>query len=299
MVRINGLALVASVLLVWLLPPVAARADGSQATPGDVLYQPSVGQEGKDVIWVPTPDALMQAMLDIANIQDGDILYDLGSGDGKIVIGAAQRYGIKAVGIEYNPDLVALAKRHAARAAVNDKVTFIRGDIFKEDFSEATVLTLYLLPQLNVKLKPTILAMRPGTRVVSNSFDMGTWPADATIELEGGRGYFWVVPASVQGRWQLDAQGAKSAAELDIQQSFQLLGGRLLLNGESLSILSGRMRGEAISFTYGTRSANGDQPRGTFKGTVRAGILAGTLSDQGVDVQLSGGRIGQALRSRP
>jgi len=288
------LAFVAAALLIWLLPTGAVRADSSEPTHGDVLYQPSVGQEGKDVVWVPTPDALMEAMLDIVKIQGNDILYDLGSGDGKIVIGAAQRYGIKAVGIEYNPDLVALAKRNAARAAVNDKVAFIRGDIFKMDFSEATVLTLYLLPDLNLKLKPTILAMRPGTRVVSNSFDMGTWPADTTIELEGARGYFWVVPAPVQGRWQLGVQGAQPAVELDIQQSFQLLSGRMLLNGESLSILSGRMQGETIAFTYGTRSASGDRPRGTFQGAVKAGTLTGTLSDQGVKQQMAGVRIGQA-----
>lgn len=286
--------MVASALLIWLLPTEAARAGSTEPTHGDVLYQPSVGQEGKDVIWVPTPDTLMQAMLDIVKIQGDDILYDLGSGDGKIVISAAQRYGIKAVGIEYNPDMVTLAKRNAARAAVNDKVSFIRADIFIKDFSEATVFTLYLLPQLNLKLKPTILAMRPGTRVVSNSFDMGTWPADTTIELKGSRGYFWVVPAQVKGRWQLGDQSAQPAVELDIQQDFQLLSGRMLLNGESLTILSGRMQGEAIAFTYGTRLASGDKPRGTFQGAVQAGILTGTLSDQGLEQQIAGSRIGLA-----
>jgi hypothetical protein len=286
-------AMVASALLVWLLPTRAVGADYFRQIHGDALYKPSVGQEGKDVIWVPTPDVLMQAMLDVVKIQPNDLLYDLGSGDGKIVIGAAQRYGIKAVGIEYNPDLVLLAKRNAVRAAVSDKVTFIQGDIFKEDFRAATVLTLYLLPELNMKLKPIILAMRPGTRVVSNTFNMGTWSADTTIEVPGGTGYFWVVPAQVQGRWQLGDQGAKPAAELDIQQTFQMLSGRLLLNGESLIILSGRMQGEAIAFTYGTRTASGDQARGTFQGTVRAGALTGTLSDQGVERPMAGRRIGQ------
>ena len=285
--------MVASALLVWLLPIRAVGADYFRQIHGDALYEPSVGQQGKDVIWVPTADALMQAMLEIVKIQPDDILYDLGSGDGKIVIGAAQQYGIKAVGIEYNPDLVLLANRNSVRAAVSDKVTFIQGDIFKEDFRAATVLTLYLLPELNMKLKPIILAMRPGTRVVSNTFDMGTWSADTTIEVPGGRGYFWVVPAQVQGRWQLGDPSAKPALELDIQQTFQMLSGRLLLNGESLSILSGRMQGEAIALTYGTRTSRGDQVRGTFQGTVRAGALTGTLSDQGVERLMAGRRIGQ------
>jgi hypothetical protein len=267
---------------------------------GDDLYEPSVGQEGKNVIWVPTPDPLMQAMLEILKIQPNDILYDLGSGDGKIVIDAAQRYKIKAVGIEYNPDLVALARRHAVRAGVQDRATFIHGDIFIEDFSQASVLALYLLPDLNLKLKPTILAMRPGTRVVSNTFNMGSWPADATIELDSGnRAYYWVVPAKVQGRWQMDDARGDAIAELDLRQEFQLLQGTVRLNGETMPILSGRMLGETINLTYGPRAASGAQPQGTFQGSVEAGRLQGVLNDQTRQRPVTGSRLTSTHQARP
>lgn len=303
--RTPVVAIVTSALLAWLMQgATTADVQNNQniQTPevhGDAQYQPTVGQDGKNVIWVPTTDALMQAMLEIVKIQGDDILYDLGSGDGKIVIGAAQRYGIKAIGIEYSSDLVSLAERNALRAGVSDKVTFIRGDIFKEDFSKASVLTLYLLPELNLKLKPTILAMRAGTRVVSNTFHMGTWPADTTFELEGGkRGYFWVVPAQVEGRWQLGYPASEPATELEIRQEFQMLSGRMMHNGESLTILSGRMQGETITFSYGTRSPAGDTTRGTFQGTVRAGRLKGTLSAQGEKRQMAGRLMGQGQQAR-
>jgi len=275
-------------LTVWTYPASAnplniqEEVDQAKEIHGDELYQPSVGQEGKHVIWIPTPDALVQAMLDIVKIQPSDILYDLGSGDGKIVIAAAQRYTIKAVGIEYNPDLVALARRNALRAGVQERASFIHGDIFKEDFRTATVLTLYLLPDLNLKLKPTILAMAPGTRVVSNAFDMGGWPADATIELDPSRrAYYWVVPARVQGRWQLDDPAGTALAELELRQDFQLLSGTMLLGGEQFSIVSGRMQGEAITFSYGRSTPAGSTVLGSFQGTVQAGRLEGSLSEAG------------------
>lgn len=286
-------------LLAWLGAPrlIAWRSapdseggtDQIQAIHGDDLYQPSVGQDGKNVIWVPTQDDLMQAMLEALNIQPDDILYDLGSGDGKIVINAAQQYNINAVGIEYDPQLVELAKRNAARAGVEDQTTFVRGDIFQEDFSNASAVALYLLPELNLKLKPTILSMRPGTRVVSNTFDMGTWPADTTIELDRStRAYYWVVPARVQGRWQLEDSTNNTVGELDLRQEFQLVGGEVVINGEVFTILSGRMEGEAITFTYGHRTANGDRSHGSFQGTVRADRLQGTLNKQAKQQQLTG-----------
>lgn len=282
-------------------PAIEEEVNQSKEIHGDELYQPNVGQEGKHVIWVPTPDALVQAMLDIAKIQPDDILYDLGSGDGKIVIAAAQRYGIKAVGIEYNPDLVSLARRNALRAGVGDRAIFIHGDIFKEDFSKASTLALYLLPDLNLKLKPTILAMPPGTRVVSNAFDMGDWPADAVIDLDGGqRAYFWLVPARVQGRWQLDDSAGTTLAELELKQDYQLLSGSIVLGGERFSIVSGRLEGATITFSYGRATPAGSTVLGNFSGRVEAGALAGRLSAGETSPEpLTGRRVGPAPAASP
>jgi len=307
----GGLAILTAGLLTWLAPCRLIASDAAQITQkevnqardihGDDLYQPSVGQDGKNVIWVPTPDALMQAMLEVVAIQSNDVLYDLGSGDGKIVITAAQRYNIEAVGIEYNPDLVSLAQRNALRAGVENKVTFIQGDIFKEDFSKASVLALYLLPELNLRLKPTILAMRPGTRVVSNTFNMGSWPADITIELDSSsRAYYWVVPARIGGRWQLSDPASKPVGQLEIKQDFQILSGGLILNGERFAILSGRMQGESITFTYGSQTPAGSTARGTFAGTVQAGDLTGSLREQGKQPQqLSGRQVNKGRQTLP
>ena len=170
-------------------------------------YQPSVGQEGKDVVWVPTSQALVDKMLDMAKLTPNDFHMDLGSGDGRTVITAAKR-GARSLGIEYNPDMVELAKRNAAKEGVADKATFKKADLFETDFSEANVLTLFLLPNINVRLRPKILEMKPGTRVVSNSFDMGDWTPDERVTVtEGCTNYcnalFWIVPANVQGKWKL------------------------------------------------------------------------------------------------
>ena len=175
--------------------PGTVRAQASKE------YTPQVGQEGKDVIWVPTPQALVERMLDMAKLTSKDIHYDLGSGDGRTVITAAKR-GAQAVGVEYNPDMVALSERAAAKEGVTGKATFIHGDIFQTDFSQATVLTLYLLPSLNVKLRPIILKMKPGTRVVSHAFTMDDWQADQTDSVEGRTAYLWIVPAPVEGTWK-------------------------------------------------------------------------------------------------
>jgi SAM-dependent methyltransferase len=147
------------------------------------VYRPLVGQAGKDVMWVPTLDSAVMPMLEAARVTADDLVYDLGSGDGKIPIWAARQFGARAVGIEYDEKLSALAVRNAERAGVTDRVKMIHGDIFKEDFSQATVLTLYLGRDLNLRLKPTIMKMRPGTRVVSNAFDLGVWEPDRVINL--------------------------------------------------------------------------------------------------------------------
>ena len=170
------------------------------AQPSKKPFEPQVGQPGKDVIWVPTPQALVEKMLDLTKISSNDIHYDLGSGDGRTVIAAAKR-GARAFGVEYNPDMVALSQANAEKEKVSDRATFIHGDIFKTDFSKANVITLYLLTSLNAKLRPIILEMRPGTRVASNSFDMGDWRPDTTVNGFDGCQYctahYWMVPARV------------------------------------------------------------------------------------------------------
>lgn len=230
-------------------------------------YEPTVGQQGKDVVWVPTPQALVDKMLDIAKVTPNDFVMDLGSGDGRTVITAAKR-GAKAMGIEYNPDMVELSKRNAAKEGIADKVTLLRGDIFESDFSQATVITLFLLPDLNLRLRPKILDMKPGTRVVSNAFDMGDWTADEKVTVTDGctsycTAYFWMVPAKVQGTWKMP-QG-----ELALEQKYQMLSGTLKVGNVSAPITDGKMTGDQIAFSIGeTRYSgrvNGNAIEGTSK----------------------------------
>lgn len=239
---------------------------------GDTQYQPTVGQHGKDVIWVPTPDDLVVRMLETAKVTSKDLVYDLGAGDGKIPIQAARQFGAKAVGIEYNPELAALARRNAERAGVSDKVTIIHGDIFKEDFSKATVVTLYLLPELNIKLKPILLAMKPGTRVVSHSFTMGVWEPDEMISGAYGHfGYFWIIPARVEGKWTVNGLG-DGPATMTLRQRFQKVDGEILLQGKKLSIIEGRLAGTALTLRY--RDADGSEP------AIKAQIDGQTISGE-------------------
>ena len=232
------------------------------ARPGQE-YTPQVGQEGKDVIWVPTPMSLIERMLEMAKATPKDILYDLGSGDGRTVIAAAKR-GIQAVGIEYNPDMVALSERAAAKEGVSGKAKFIHGDIFQTDFSQATVLTLYLLPSLNVKLRPTILDMKPGTRVVSHAFTMDDWQADRTDSSEGRTAYLWIVPAKVEGTWQA------GSGEIAFTQKYQMVSGTLRSGANNAAITDGKLNGTQITFTAGGARYSGRVTGDRIEGTVQA-----------------------------
>jgi len=223
-------------LLVALAVPFAVSAQ---------KFEPQVGQAGKDVIWVPTPDEVVDRMLTMAQVGPNDSHMDLGSGDGKIVIAAAKR-GAKALGIEYNPDMVKLAQDNAQKAGVADKANFRRADIFQTDFSQATVITLYLLPALNMKLRSQLLSMKPGTRVVSHSFTMEDWEADEISTMDGRRAYFWVVPANVMGTWALDAGGQKT--ELALEQTFQKINGTVALGAVQGGLREPRLRGAQIGF---------------------------------------------------
>ena len=239
-----------------------ALAFTASAQAQNKYFTPSVGQEGKDVIWVPTPVALVQKMLDMAKATTNDYVIDLGSGDGVTVITAAKR-GIKALGIEYNPDMVEYAKRSAAKeaAAVGNRAEFVQGDIFQTDFSKATVLTMYLLPSLNLKLRPTVLNMKPGTRIVSHAFTMGDWEADQTDNVEGRTAYLWIVPAKVDGAWRMEG------GDITLKQTFQKLEGTV--GGKAIT--SATLRGDVIAFSADGREysgkVTGDRMDGTIKGS--------------------------------
>jgi SAM-dependent methyltransferase len=249
------------------------------ATPegGDAIFRPWVGQSGKDVMWVPTLDALVLPMLEAAAVKPDDLVYDLGSGDGKIPIIAAQRFGARAVGIEYDEKLSLLAQRNAERAGVTDRVRMIHGDIFKEDFSSATVLTLYLGQALNLKLQPTILAMKPGTRVVSNAFDMGTWEPDREIRLpEQNPVFLWVVPARVEGDWALTGLPGAPNATLRLAQTFQNVQGTLLDGTRPIGRVRGRLDGSRLAI----EATVGDAPVRRLQTTVNGDVMAGRSDDE-------------------
>jgi hypothetical protein len=256
-------------LLVALLSASSAWAQATAtqkpASETQKPYEPQVGQGGKDVVWVPTPQALVDKMLDIAKLTPQDFLMDLGSGDGRTVITAAKR-GSRALGIEYNPDMVELSKKNAAAAGVTDKASFTKADLFETDFSKAQVITMFLLPSINIKLRPKILDLKPGTRIVSNSFNMEDWEADQTETITGDctswcTALLWIVPAKVEGSWQL-GQG-----ELKLSQQFQNVTGTL----GTQAISEGKLRGDEITFKAGgatyTGKVEGTSMRGTATGT--------------------------------
>ena len=227
----------------------------AQAQKAPAAFEPSVGQEGKDVVWVPTPQALVDKMLDMAKVTAADYVMDLGSGDGRTVITAAKR-GARAFGIEYNPDMVELSKRNAEKEGVTARATFVKADLFETDLSKATVITMFLLPDINLKLRPKILGLKPGTRIVSNTFTMGDWKPDQTATVDNGcstswcTALLWIVPARVAGSYKLP-QG-----ELTLKQEFQMLSGALRADGKTV-VVRGKVHGEDISFTAGGREYKG------------------------------------------
>ena len=241
-------------------------------------YEPQVGQAGKDVIWVPTPDEVVDRMLRMAQVTANDLVYDLGAGDGKIAIAAAKKFGARTVGIEYDADMAKHAQGNVEKAGVTAKARIVNGDIFATDFSQATVVTMYLLPALNMKLRPTILAMRPGTRVVSHSFTMEDWEADEISSMDGRRAYFWLVPANVNGGWSLDSGGDK--AELSFEQRFQKIEGTVGLGHSQGGLRDARLRGFNISFTY----VDNNSVKRDYAGRVTGSRMEGTFrSDNGTE----------------
>jgi len=233
-------------------------------------YEPIEGQAGKDVVWVPTPLVLVEKMLDMARVTPRDFVMDLGSGDGRNIIAAAKR-GARALGVEYNPDMVELSRRNAAREGVADKAQFVQGDMYEADISQATVLALFLLTENLNRLAPKFLALKPGSRIVVNGFEIDDWKFDETGRAEGDcmswcTAYLYIVPARVEGTWRLPQGG-----RLKLEQKFQELTGTLTAGGTSTPITNGRLRGEQIRFTVGgteyTGRVDGDTMSGDLKGS--------------------------------
>jgi SAM-dependent methyltransferase len=255
--------LIAAVILVsfsLLTSNLSAQEKQSGTT-----YIPEVGQQGKDVVWVPTPQELVNKMLEIARVTADDYVIDLGSGDGRTVITAA-KLGAKALGIEYNPDMVALSKENARKEGVSEKAEFIKADLFETDFSKATVITMFLLPEINLKLRPKLLGLKPGTRIVSNTFTMGDWEADQEVTTDENwnswnTGYLWIIPARVEGKWKL------GKGELILTQEFQFIHGTFNSGGKIQTINDGRLSGDSINFSVGIEKYTGRVADKIIKGT--------------------------------
>ena len=256
----------------WTAAPAWAQKENPET------YQPQSGQAGKDVIWVPTPDELVTRMLQLGGVTKNDYVIDLGAGDGKIVIAAAKEFGARGHGIEYNPDMVAHATRRAQAAGVADRARFEKADIFESDFSKADVITMYLLPTLNLKLRPTLMKLKPGTRLVTHAFTMGGWQPDETSRAGGANAYLWLVPANVSGQWQLSYPqgGRQQNLALSVErQRYQFPEDTVQLGAADTSLRDARVMGERVRFAFtGT-----DGVLRTFEGKVNGGKIEGQVHD--------------------
>ncbi len=280
-----GAARVAALLLALLALGTARAQDFPRY--GDEVYEPRLRQPGKDVMWLPTPDGMVIRMLEAAKTSGQDLVYDLGAGEGRIPIAAAQRFGARAVGIAYDANLAALARRNAERAGVADKVSIITGDIFKEDFSRATVVTLYLLPDLNQQLRPQLLKMKPGTRVVSHLWDMGEWEPDEVIRSSESEAFLWIVPADVAGRWRWKDDKGFVDAEIALAQQFQRIGGTITMRGQSQPLLGAYVNGDVLGFTF----VHHDGGIRSVRARVEGDKLAGALIFATTTTPLTGARL--------
>jgi SAM-dependent methyltransferase len=274
--RIIAARAVVTLFTLWL---AAAPGYAQQAPAESKEFVPQSGQAGKDVVWVPTPDAVVERMLRMARVGKNDYVIDLGSGDGRTVIMAAQKFGARALGIEYNPDMVALSIKNAEKVGLGDKVKFIKADLFETDFSQATVITMYLLPAINIKLRPKILEMRPGTRVASHAFNMEDWQPDQTATVEGRDAYLGIVPAKIGGNWKLavPAGSGEESWQVSLDQQFQKLTGKASDGARTFDLAEARLNGPNVRFTF--VDANGQKRE--FNGRTRGNNMEGTTKTQG------------------
>jgi SAM-dependent methyltransferase len=238
---------------------------------------------GKDVVWIPTVQEVVERMLDLANVAPQDYVIDLGSGDGRLVITAAKR-GARALGVEYNPDLVALSKQRAVEEGVADRAQFVQGDLFETDFSQATVITLFLMPQVNLKLRPRILNLKPGTRIVANTFGMGEWKEDQVFTVQDAQkcslhcaALLWIVPAIVEGSWK------SRAGALTLSQQFQMVSGTMKSGSDTWPIKNGRLTGDQISFSAGNVEYTGRVRGNMIEGTSASGVRMAEWSATRID----------------
>jgi len=270
-----------NVLRLFAFAAVAALLSNPAQAQTNKPYEPQVGQQGKDVIWVPTPDEIVERMLAMAQTKPNDYVIDLGAGDGKIAIAAAKKFGAKSLGIEYNPEFAKFAQQNVEKAGVADKARVQQGDIFATDFKSATVLTMYLLPALNLKLRPTILTMRPGTRVVSHSFTMDDWEADEISSLDGRRAYLWIVPANVQGAWRISVTGGETF-DLTLDQRYQKVDGTVQLGTLQGGLREVKLSGTAFTFAF----VDNTGLRRNFSGRVVGNTMEGSLrADNGQEAR--------------
>ncbi len=267
-----------------------ASATHAQTKPA-TTFEPVVGQAGKDVIWVPTPPILIERMLRMAQATANDTVIDLGSGDGRIAITAARDFGARSFGLEFNPDMVALSRREAEKAGMAARATFQEADIYKTDFSNATVLTMYLLPNINLDLRPIILRMKPGTRVVSHQFNMGDWSPDDTADFSGRMAYMWVVPARLGGKWAVDVAGSQPAGgyTLAIKQEYQRISGSAGPGQTTLGLRDAVLNGDRVRFGFVDDSGRLRE----FAGTVSGETISGEMRTEGANpVRFSARRTG-------
>jgi SAM-dependent methyltransferase len=263
------------VLLLFFLLMMAPFVLIAQKNSTDTVFVPRVGQPGKDVIWVPTPDELVKKMLEVSEVSDKDYVIDLGSGDGRTVIAAA-KLGARALGIEFNPDMVAISRKNAADAGVGDRASFIQADLFEYDLSGATVITMFLLPEINLRLRPRLLDLKPGTRIVSNTFTMADWEPDFEVTTEDNwnswyNALMWIVPAKIGGTWQLDH------SQLILDQKFQMLNGSFISGNKIIQIREGRIAGDSITFRIDNAAYSGHfDGNATMRGTLTEGTLKKT-----------------------
>jgi len=291
--RIAGIA-AGSVAIAASLFPCIADAQPKTRADCEATYRPVIGQSGKDVVWVPTPDDLVDKMLRMAKTTADDYVVDLGAGDGKIAIAAAKSFGASSLGIEYNPDMVKLANCMVQVEGVGAKTRIVQGDIFKEDFSKASVITMYLLPELNLCVRHRILGMRPGTRVTSHQFSMGDWRPDDSAGVDERIAYLWIVPTRVAGTWALkDDAGLQVTVTLN--QTFQRIGGEATQGSAKQPLVGATLRGDELVFAF-----NDDKGvTRTFNGTVRGNEVSGTLHAAGGGETILSGSLQGAARPAP
>ncbi len=270
--RFVSFTLIAAACGALAMPVGAAQSSGGKE------YAPQVGQEGKDVIWVPTPQALVEKMLTMTGVKPGEHVIDLGSGDGRTVITAAKKFGANALGIEYNPDMVELSKRAAAKEGVADRAQFVKADIFASDYTKADVITMYLLPSLNLKLRPTLSGMKPGTRLVSHAFTMGDWQADQIENVEGRTAYMWIVPAKIEGNWEWEVSGlGPRRYTATFQQHFQIVEGLVKTESGIGQFRNARLRGDTLTFSVTEITGPDSTVRRDFVGRVTGDRIEGTV----------------------